>query len=366
MRFPLAVVIVLIHVTTIQAVVVNGVEHSFVDNMPSVAFFVNFIGAFFRGQSVPIYFFISGYVFFLSVTGGYTKNIYLNKIKNRIKTLFIPYIVWNVLSALFLMSFYIPPLSSLGGKDISDLNLSWQAVLNTFWDFNNGILGNGSGTFNWPVSPQNEPLWFLRDLMVLTLISPIIYLLVRKLGVYIVMLFGVVWFYGSIFNSGIASAFVGLFFFSLGAYFSINKMDMVHQFGKYSKLSFCIYPLLGAICLGMSYLHLPSEIMSIVKTTNIFVGLFFAYNLAALIIEKGIFRSSAFLSSSSFFIYVSHGLIMGFLKFFYILIKPVSGLGIIGVYLLATLVIIMLLLGIYWLMRRFTPRLLGVLVGRRA
>lgn len=359
-------IIVLIHVTSIPVVDGNDVEYSFVDSMPLVTFFMNFVNAFFRGQSVPVYFFISGYVFFLSITEGYTQKIYLNKIRNRVKTLFIPYVIWNIIPVLFFLFLYFPPLSSVFGKNISELNISWQAIFNTFWDHNNGIFGDGIIETNWPVLPQNGPLWFLRDLMALTLVSPIIYLLIKKLGVYIVLSFGVLWFYGAIYNQGIASVFVGLFFFSLGAYFSVNKKDMVHQFGKYSKLSFCIYPLLSMACLVLSYCSFPLVISSVVKTINIFVGLFFVYNLAALIIKKGIFRVSPLLASSSFFIYVSHAFILGFVKLFYVLFKPVKDLGVISVYLFATLVIVIVLLGVYWLMRRFTPRLLGVLVGRRA
>ena len=49
---------------------------------------------------VPAFFFISGYLFFLS------KKSYGKKLKDRIHTLLIPYILWNLLLLLFYLIVY--------------------------------------------------------------------------------------------------------------------------------------------------------------------------------------------------------------------------------------------------------------------
>lgn len=375
LRFPLAVVIVIVHVFMGQSVIfVQGTEYSFA-GMTIFSFFMKFVDAFLRNQSVPIYFFISGYVFFLSVKESYPKDMYVMKLKNRLKTLLVPYILWNIIATLVCFSYYFPPLSSFfPNLNVSDIDTSWKAILNIFWDTTVAIFGDAERGFVWNASPQDAPLWFVRDLMFLSLLSPVIYFLIKKLGVYIVLLFGLFWFYGvssdaltGIGLGTISRVFIGLFFFSLGAYLSIHKLDMVHQFGKYSKLSFLLYPLLGTIYIVLSYMSVPALVLSIIKAMNVFVGLFFAYNLAAIILEKGILRTSPFLTSSSFFVYVTHWIIMrNVVRLFFVLLKPTSDLGVLGTYLLATLMIIALILIVYWLMKRFTPRLLGVLVGRRA
>lgn len=80
LRFPLALVIVIVHALPLA---------------PSPSIMDGLIMAFLKEQSVPIYYFISGYVFFLGIE--LTKGVYLKKIKNRIRTLLIPYLIWNLL-----------------------------------------------------------------------------------------------------------------------------------------------------------------------------------------------------------------------------------------------------------------------------
>ena len=79
LRFPLAVVILTVHVFGTGVLAVHGVEYS-LENIPVMSGVMGFINAFLRDQSVPIYFFISGYVFFLG--REFTGEVYLAKLKN--------------------------------------------------------------------------------------------------------------------------------------------------------------------------------------------------------------------------------------------------------------------------------------------
>ena len=54
--------------------------------------------------AMPTFFVISGYLFFANVTDWNTKT-YLGKLRRRVKTLLIPYIIWNVLMAIKLKTF---------------------------------------------------------------------------------------------------------------------------------------------------------------------------------------------------------------------------------------------------------------------
>ena len=59
LRFPLAVVIVLVHVLSVDRfVLLNG--DFYVGNSWGFVVINRFVSAFFQGQSVPIYYFISG------------------------------------------------------------------------------------------------------------------------------------------------------------------------------------------------------------------------------------------------------------------------------------------------------------------
>ena len=65
LRFPLAVVVVTVHLFTLEGIKISGNSL----DVTNSAFFLNitlFVRAFFSAISVPVYFFIAGYVFFLT------------------------------------------------------------------------------------------------------------------------------------------------------------------------------------------------------------------------------------------------------------------------------------------------------------
>lgn len=137
LRFPLAVVVLAIHTFSTEGFKIHGTMVSF-ENMPVVLEVNHFIDGFLRGQSVPIYFFISGFVFFLGIE--LTKEKYIQKLKNRMKTLLIPYIIWNVIAVLWMLLRFLPCFSSLFPNIHKvQLDFSLSAVLETFWNAKEGI-----------------------------------------------------------------------------------------------------------------------------------------------------------------------------------------------------------------------------------
>ena len=76
----------------------NVGKHDF----PMLFWFCEITNAFFRGQSVPVYFFISGYLFFLG--GNFSFDKYFKKIKSRIKSLLFPYMIWNTIAVIMLVA----------------------------------------------------------------------------------------------------------------------------------------------------------------------------------------------------------------------------------------------------------------------
>lgn len=78
LRFPLAVVIVIIHVFTPEGIKIQG-EVLSLDAYPVFMEVKNIINGFLSGQSVPIYYFISGFVFFFGVE--MTLETYIRKLK---------------------------------------------------------------------------------------------------------------------------------------------------------------------------------------------------------------------------------------------------------------------------------------------
>lgn len=362
LRFPLAIVILTIHTFSTAGFTFHGTEYS-IDNMPVLMEVNRFIDGFLRGRSVPIYFFISGFVFFLGIE--LTKDKYIQKLKNRTKTLLIPYILWNILAVLVVLMRFLPCFSSLFPNIHEEkLHFAPMHILNTFWDRWNGIIVT-PGIEDNNLYPQDIPLWFLRDLMIVVLCTPLISWALKHTRYYIICLLGVVWFALGDSNLGhpyqLLTAFL---FFSWGAYMSIHKKDMLVEFGRFFKCSMWLYPLLGILYIFA--IHAWPEACGIIKRLNILVGLIFAYNLASWLLSHKICKVSQFLASSSFFIYVSHTLFCSeILKCFFYFFHPVSDIGMLSIYLLTVIFTTIFLLVVFYLLQRYAPAALRLLTGRK-
>lgn len=363
LRFPLAVIVLIIHVFTTDGLVFHGVVYSF-NTMPILLEINNLINGFLRGQSVPIYFFISGFVFFLDV--NFSKRTYFKKLKNRCNTLLFPYIIWNTVAALLILIYFLPFLCSLFPNiHTVKLDFSIPAILNTYWNAGEGIFISTATTVDKCIYPQNSVLWFIRDLMIVILCTPILYQIIKRVGHYIVILLGVVWFVLSYFNFGhIYQLSAAFFFFSWGAYMSINKRNMLTEFGRFFKSSIILYPLLSILYMIFAH-HIP-EISDTLKKINIIIGLLFAYNLSAWLLSHKVCKINHFLACSAFFIYVTHSLICRIvLKLMFYLTHPTTDLGMLSIYTLTVLISIGFLLSVFYLLQRYMPAFLKILVGRK-
>lgn len=360
LRFPLAIVVMLVHTWP----KLLSIEPQF----PLLKAICTIINAFIRNQSVPIYFFIAGYVFFYNV--DFNRETYIRKLKNRAKTLLIPYIIWNTVAILILMIRVFVGTTPIGQQllHLSDIELyiSLRNILNCYLFYNGNLVGLEDPA---PLHTLNAPLWFIRDLMVIVLITPILYQLIKHLKHYFVIILGIMWFSTLIVNmdnipSIVNSMLVGIFFFSYGAYMSIHKRDMLVEFGRYFKGSMIIYPSLGILYIMAVYFY--PDACQIIKGLNIVAGLLFAYNFSSWLLRKGYCRVSPFLASSAFFIYVSHYLIIVYIANIQrYVINPDSDITQIGLYLSTSILTAGILLSAFYLMRRYTPNLLKVIIGRK-
>ena len=363
LQFPLAIVVLSVHVFSTQGLSFSGQEVDF-NNYPVFMELNNFIDAFLRSQSVPIYYFISGYVFFIGLQ-AWNSEKYKNKLKNRVKSLLIPYIIWNSVFILQLILTIYSPFGKYLAQE-STFNPSFQNILSCFWMYDGNLAGVSETMYEAnKLLPINVPLWFIRDLLIMVICAPLIYQLVKRTKIAIVALLGILW---GAHQVGISLPFyfpyAAAFFFSWGAYMSINGKDMIAEFGKYAKSSLALYIIFSILYVVAAHLY-PNALKAI-KGINIIVGLVFAYNLAVFLIKKGICKSNKFLSASSFFIYIAHALLCGkVLKLLFITIKPANDFTLISVYLLAIVLTTLSLLLAFKLMQKYIPRLLSIIAGRK-
>lgn len=339
LRFPLAVVILIVHVFGRKPA---GFSDS---DLPIFNLVKSFIESFLHWQSVPIYFFISGFVFFIGLQ-KWDNGKWIKKLQNRKKSLLIPYIIWNTLSFLPLI------INNTGELDI-------KSILSCYWAYNGEITGISPTGM-----PINYPLWFLRDLMLIILFTPFLYRLLKKNGKIVLSLFAILWLFKYFTGIKFYIPTEAMFFFSFGAYMSINGKDMIAEFRKFSKISVFGFILLGLVsmCLYNSY----PQIFKILKALLIIFGLFFAYNTSVYLLQKGYCKVNNFLSSASFFIYVSHTLV--FYRVSALLTKllsPDSDLSWLFLYIMNVVLTSLILVSVFYLMSRYTPKFLSIIAGRK-
>lgn len=140
------------------------------------------------------------------------------------KTLLIPYIIWNI-ATIFIMLFKRLPCFSSLVPDLhkGQLDFSLSAIFVTFWDASKGIFANVIPEITSAIYPQNAPLWFVRDLMIVVLCTPILYWLLRHTRYFFVLVLGIFWCVLDFWNLGHTSQLItAFFFFTWGAYMSIN------------------------------------------------------------------------------------------------------------------------------------------------
>jgi len=116
-----------------------------------------------------LFFTISGYLFFRS-PHGFSSKVYTAKLRRRVRSLLVPYLLWNTL--VLLLYAVVGGITGMPmGHDVKQV---WEMSLPELFSAYYGIHGTG-----WEATPIDGPLWFLRNLMVLSLLAPLFYVVVR-------------------------------------------------------------------------------------------------------------------------------------------------------------------------------------------
>lgn len=161
---------------------------------------------------VPMFALFAGYFFGGNVFG---LEFYKSKIKNRINSVLIPYVVWNIIAFIFLFLYaYLTHKTT----SIADYAEHWGGLYGMF--------------INWGHTPIDGPLWFMRDLLITIVVSPILYYLLTRLKVFFLILLYLVYL------SGVLDSIMPitiLTFFSIGYYYKIFGLQ-VQGNSKYRKV----------------------------------------------------------------------------------------------------------------------------------
>jgi surface polysaccharide O-acyltransferase-like enzyme len=351
MRFPLMVCVVFVH-AHLKQVTTNGVNILDYNTFPIYKYVSQSITYIISEMAVPLFFFISGFLFFKKVN-VFSKDLYKQKIHNRIFTLFIPYIIWNLITLLifFLSQTFFPNLNSGLSKPIIDYTI--LDYLRVFWDIR-GWEGNRL--------PILEPFWFMRDLMIVCLLSPIIFYLIKKMNFYIVLLAGMMWLLDyNIPITGFGST--SIFFFMTGAYFSIHQKNFINTLTPYLRISIiaCIVITIAEIYFaGHSWIPFGHHIYQLFRMVVVIT-------VSAHFVSMGKWKANPFLSKASFFLYGLHYYLITFTH--KILIKtmhPHNDITLLGIYIFTPIFVIILCLSLYRFLHNKFPKIIAIMCGGRS
>lgn len=363
LRFPLAILVVFVHGF--------GPEIDF-DKLHASGFtcmaIYDYVRLFFSSVlascAVPLFFLFSGFLFFHKVD-RFGRKEYLQKIHTRIRTLLIPYILWIVLMILSTLVLKIGGIL-LHGKPWSGIPAFFETNgwWHMFWDCNiwgesknwMGILVHNSG-------PYLLPFWYMRDLIVMVILSPVIYFLIKKMRYYVLIIL-IVLYALDIKVSFISGSFnIAILFFSIGAYWGIMKQDFAYSLWKFRHV---INPLAILFILSQIYFWGSNDGISkfIYPWMVIFESFFVIILTSSLCRNYRLFSFNKKLSCTSFFIYAFHP----FLLIYIIKIWQVINVDIFFMiisYLCAPLTCVVVCVGCYWVLSKWMPNLLRILVGKR-
>lgn len=365
LRFLFALVLVLFHTFAQEATT----QFSF-SAYPLTASVKRVVDAFFLGDSiVAVYFFISGYLFFAGRAWSWA--VYGRKLQNRIHTLLIPYLLWNLLAIVLVAGKSLSCFASFLSYEGTGIDWSWSNVLSCFWMYDGQLSAPPVGTEGYEAFVQVQPypintaLWFVRDLMIVTLFAPLWRMLLnRARGIFLTVLAAayVVMSY-KVIDWHINQLLMATLFFSWGAGFSLRGENLTDHFPQKSVLFAGLYLLCS---LGLMFHEVvPDGAVPFLKVAHTAVTVVFSFSLVYRLTRKGRFGTAALPVAMGCFIYMSHCLVVPrLLKVLAVVWQPEADATWLALYLTTAVVTVCLLAGCFMACKRFAPALLRILIGR--
>lgn len=343
MRFPLIFLVVIAHMLSFDTPTVH-LDFSSSDSL--FTFVSEMISHNLARLSVRCYFLISGYYIFKEIT-VWNMSVYSKILTKKLRTVVIPYLAWNIIMMLVIVS-----------KNTVFTKLGWNGNDEGF-----GYLVNYKW-YDWIwAGPINFPLWYMRDLIVMTILSPIFYYWFNYLKIYGIIPFIVV--YLMVIETGLPGLSTTAFiFFALGAMFAILKKDILDFSFKIKYLS-----IIGAIILLLiSTFYNGTSIHEYIVRVFIIVGVFAVFNVFFILTKFPSIRDFFIrYAGTTFFIYVAHEIyIINWLKggWSKLIINNNVGMRCIGYFLVPLLCIIVCVI-IFEIWKKLHPKSLAILTGGR-
>ena len=305
----------------------------------------NFISGKIGRCAVPLFFMISGYLFFYR--GIDSLSSVFEKMKKRAQTLLIPYICAAIFFVLFsyLMTI-LPGASKFVNSSIVPLfDLHWTKILKAvFIDAGNG-------------SPLAFQLWFLRDLMVILLFSPIWYFLIKYLKyywlpvVFVLSLFTIPYFPVN-----------ALFWFITGA--SLKHIDINKTYRQLGFLCLSLF-----ILIGFLEIFMPNPNLKYIQKPIVLLGVFGMWSVYNIVVpisfrlsEHKILRQAC---SFTFLVYLFHEPTLNVFRKVVVFILGKNEIGYLLSYMISPWIYIIFTMLVGFLLKKYIPTFYSTIVGGR-
>lgn len=337
LRLPLIIGIVTIHSS------INPVGYA-------DKFFQIFIASTWGGSCVAFLFILSGFLFFINF--NLSLNSYLGKLKSRFGTLLVPYLFWNLaLVAMVLIMLNISATSSIIQGHYKEYVEDYS-----FANFIDCLTGYRSG---YPIAFH---FWYVRDLIVMVILSPVFLLIARKIPYLGLALFAAPWLL-KLKLSFIKIQWLGPLFFYLGCLIAVQKLNLT-WLNRRKKLIIGIY-LAMAVVLAIMQTSKIETFQHLFECSTRVVGTMAIWCASDWIAGK-LQKVCLSLSGLAFFVYAAHEPTVTVLKeVFDRLSKNPSSITVMVHYLLIVTVATLVTLAAGSLLQRYTPKFFQVITGAR-
>ena len=311
-------------------------------------FFQIFISITWGRSCLAFLFILSGFLFFQNF--NLSLNSYLEKLKSRFGTLLIPYLFWNLASlAMVLIVLNIPATSSL----IQGYYKKYSGDY-SFAKFIDCLTGE----------PIAFHFWYVRDLIVMVILSPVFLLVARKIPYLGLALFAAPWLLKLKLSFIEQMQWLGPLFFYLGCLIAVQKLDLT-WLDRRKKLIIGIYLAMAVVLAILQTSQIKNFPQHLFECCTRVVGTMAIWCASDLITGK-LQEVCLNLSSLAFFVYAAHEpTVTVFKEVFERLSKNPNSITVMVQYLLILTLATLGTLAAGSLLQRYTPKFFQVITGAR-
>jgi surface polysaccharide O-acyltransferase-like enzyme len=297
--------------------------------------------------AVPLLFLFSGYLFFVGFSPS--SSSFSAQAGKRARTLLIPHLFWNTLCLTITGIAQSLPAATPYFSGRSAPVTSFR-----FFDYANALLGLTKD----PIAFQ---FWFVRDLMLLVLLSPLVYFLLKRAPVPFLVVLLLWWSSGKAYSLPILSR-EAVLFFSAGSVLAIRHIDL-RAFDKIAVYAWLYAPLSLAdtISRHQAANHFVHSVAEMGGVVFVICATRYVWRLP---VSRKILIA---LSPASFFVFAAHEpLLTVTRKLSYRLLPPAGSAGVASLYFGDTMLVIVFCTAVYYLCAQTMPGLTAIITGGRA